>query len=310
MHYKIAAHITAYEDLVAVNQCISAIKSQHYKIYEILIINNSYKKVIDVPKELNKNILVHNYHNNIGVAGATKVSIQHCLQRGYDFLWLFDQDSKPAPDTLEKLIKYYNYLTNKGHNIGIIAPLPVDIETGQKWQGIKFNQYKFTEVKNNTDKNKYYSCDAVITSGSLINLKAAKKVPLPKEELFIDAVDWDYCMQFRKQNYEVFLVKDILFPHRFGNSYQIKTIFKPQKITIYQYSPLRYFYICRNYTFLETRLALKNNLLYRSISRRLYFLIIMLGKIILYERNTTLLKVWACIRGTCDGFIGKLGKTW
>ncbi len=308
MPYNIAAYITAYKDIDSVKGCINCIQKQLLSVATIFIVDNSHKQLIKY--DVHPTIIINHQPDNIGISGGLNIAIKWAIGNNYDFLWAFDQDSKPLPDTLNQLIQYYNDLTNKGHNIGIIAPLPVDIKTGQTWNGIEFNRYKFTEVKNHTGKNEYYSCDAVITSGSLINLKAAKKVPLPKEELFIDAVDWDYCMQFRKHNYEVIVIQDIIFPHRFGNSYQIKTIFKPEKITIYQYSPLRYFYICRNYTFVETRLATQNNLLYKSISRRLYFLIIMMGKIILYERNNTWLKVWACIRGTYDGFIGKLGKTW
>ncbi len=304
--YKVAAYITAYQDLEALQNCILAIQNQFYPVQSIYIIDNSFQLLLQ--SNSSKNIIVNHYPENIGISGGLTIGLPWAIEQGYDFLWTFDQDSKPLPDVLEKLIYYYDFLEKQDNKIGIIAPLPVDCITGQKWHGIIFDKYRFIESPLSQETSNVYKCDAVITSGSLISLSVAKQIDYPEEGLFIDAVDWEYCLKFRKQNYYIYVVKDAILNHRFGSSRYLKSIFRKREITVYDYSPLRYYYMCRNHTYVETRLSQKY--LIRSIIRRFEFLFIISTKIFLFESNQKFLKIWACLKGTLDGFIGKLGKTW
>ena len=133
---------------------------------------------------------------------------------------------------------------------------------------------------------------------------------MPNEGLFIDAVDWDYCMKFRAKGYSIVVCTDAILKHNFGSYKSKPDNNKLVTNPIYCYSALRYYYMCRNHTYIETRLSKQNNYLHISIIYRIYSLIKKIAKVILYEQEQKILKVWACIRGTCDGFIGKLGKTW
>jgi rhamnosyltransferase len=310
MMYKVGAYITAYEDEDAVLRCINALKQQSYSIQEIFIVDNSLTPLKSLTLFQDPKITVESYSENIGIAEGLRKGIQRAIRQEFDFLWTFDQDSEPLPDTLEKLVHYYDLLTTNGMNLGVIGSLPVDCITGQVWHGIVFDKYRFVVAPNCEDSNDFYKCDAVITSGSLINLEVAKQVPLPEEGFFIDAVDWEYCMKFKKHGYDIFVVKSSILKHRFGNSRSARAIFRKRDVTIYNYSPLRYYYMCRNHTFVETRLAGEEKQIPRSVLRRLEFLVIMLVKIAFYEKSSMWLKVWACLRGTYDGFIGRLGKTW
>jgi len=303
MNYKIAGYITAYQEKQALQNCLEGIKKQSYPVQEIFIVDNSQEQLIPSTEQ----IIVDFHPENIGISGGLKIAVNWAKEKGYDFLWTFDQDSDPLPDTLEKLIIYYDKLTLQGLKIGVIGPLPIDRSTGQKLYGINFQKYKFVPFD---DENiDFYSCDAIITSGCLVSMEAAKNVELPREGLFIDSVDWDYCLNFKKQGYEVILVNKAILNHRFGGSYKVPSIIKRPTITIYNYSPLRYYYMCRNHTFIETRLAKQNKQLFLSIIYRILGFSRYVAKIVLYEDNK-IPKTWACVQGTYHGFIGKLGKTW
>ena len=306
--YKIAVYVTAYQDVEALQACIGAIQHQSYPVSFIYIVDNSPQPLLD--SKVSENIIINHHPENIGISGGLNIALKWAIQQEYDFLWTFDQDSQPLPDVLEKLVNSYATLVKQGERIGVIAPLPVDIVTGQKWHGIIFDKYQFVESPLSQEDANIYECDAVITSGSLVSLPAAKNTDLPDEGFFIDAVDWEYCLKFRNNDYKIYVVKDAILEHRFGNSRPPQTIFRKIKFTIYDYSPLRYYYICRNYTFVETRLVENQYYLARSILNRFKFIVIILIKIIFYEKSQISLKVWACFKGTYHGFIGKLGKTW
>jgi glycosyltransferase involved in cell wall biosynthesis len=148
----------------------------------------------------------------------------------------------------------------------------------------------------------------IATSGTLLNCCAAKQVRLPNESLFIDAVDFDYCIKLRKKNYKIFTVCNAKINHRFGNSKSIK-LFGRNKF-IYLYSPLRYFYVHRNHTYLETRLAKSHLFFIICTFYRLFKCLRKILVILSFEDSQKFLKIYACSKGTIDGLLGKLGKTW
>lgn len=309
LNYKVAAYITAYQDIEALESTINAIKKQCYLISEIFIIDNSEKQIIFENKD--KNILVEFHPENIGVDGGLNIAIKWAIDKKYDFLWLFDQDSQPAADSLKVLLAKYQDLSVKKYNVGIISPQILDINTSQEFPGYVFQDYKFVPKTGYAQAKDYYSCDGVITSGSLVNLSAAKSVGLPQNNLFLDAVDYAYCMKFRHLNYEIIVVKNTIFPHRLGNYSKVKDRLSKidNEILTFTCSPSRYYYACRNHTYFETRHSNKR-LLHFCIVYRLKCLIDMIIRVIRYEPDLVLLKVWACTFGTFDGFRGRLGKTW
>ncbi len=313
--YNVAAYITAFQDYEALNKCILCLKNQTHPIEKILIVDNS-------PKQLNSSALddegiVYQYYpNNIGISGGLEIAIKWSIKNNYDFLWTFDQDSEPSCDNLEKLLLYYDNLNSDDNSIGIIAPLSIDIQSQQELEGAFWGKYQFVRasIYKNRDlrgfyQKDFYDCDIVITSGSLVNLKVAEKVKLPNRDLFIDSVDWDYCMNFREKGFRVVVVTQAVMYHNFGNYLKDHQAGNSQ-IPIYNYSALRYFYTCRNHTFIESRLAYQDKHLWLSIAFRFKALLKKIIKIILYEDDNKIIKLWACLTGTFDGFIGKLGKTW
>ncbi|BAZ68731.1 MAG: glycosyltransferase family 2 protein [Pelatocladus maniniholoensis HA4357-MV3] len=307
-NYKIAVYITAYQEKEALQKTITAITKQSSPIEKIFIVDNSKSQII--ANNHQENIIVDFHPENIGVAGGLKIAVSWAIQKGYDFLWLFDQDSEPDDDVLEKLLTNYQDLS-QNQNIGIIAPAIFDINTKQEFPGYIFSDYKLAPIPGLAKIKNIYQCDAVITSGSLININAAKYVELPRVDLFLDAVDYAYCMNFRKKEYKIIVIKNAMMKHRIGNYSQVKDRFKKYTNTFSTFicSPSRYYYACRNHTFFETRLVQKK-FLYRSIAYRIKILLTMMERIIRYEPDSVLIKLWACIVGTFDGFRGKLGKTW
>jgi rhamnosyltransferase len=314
--YKIAAYITSYNDLNAVDRCITAIKQQTYLVESIYIIDNS-KECLKSSFLESDRVIFDARPDNIGIAAGIKVGIRWAINREYDFLWTFDQDSEPLPDALEKLVDCYQELIEKNKPVGIVAPLSIDVDSGAELLGAIFNKYRFINADSFSDPRKFYTqknyeCDIVITSGSLVSLQAAKDVELPNEGLFIDAVDWDYCMKFREKEYSIVVVTDAVMKHDFGTYLKNRSISKSNysSVPVYTYSPLRYYYMCRNHTFIEGYLARSTGYYFSSVAHRFKSLMKTIAIILAYESDQKLLKTWACLSGTYDGLLGKLGKTW
>jgi rhamnosyltransferase len=304
--YRIAALITAYENVDAVLRCISSLHQQSYSIEKILIVDNS--KFTPVPHSLNHNNIIVNYNpENIGVSGSLSIGIKWAVEQKYDFLWTFDQDSQPNINCLELLLDAHEKLAQQDQDVGIVAPLPIDSFTNYKLHGLRFDRYKFIPL--GVSFQEMYDCDAVITSGSLINLKTAYYVELPNTQLFIDAVDWEYCLNLRKHKLKVYLVPSAILNHQYAQSINVKLPFINQILLIHNYSPLRRYYICRNHTYVEMKFS-TSPYLFRLFLHRINYLLKTSLKIIFYESDQKNLKLWACFIGTIDGFLGRLDRRW
>jgi rhamnosyltransferase len=303
--YKIAAYITAYEDPKAVMNCINAIMSQSVVVEKLLILDNSSKQpLLNLANQ--SNICIKFHPENIGIGTGLTWAITCSSEEKYDFLWTFDQDSTPDKDCLKHLLYAYENLKYTHDSIGIIAPTAIDYRSNNKIPGALFYRDCFIPYQPKNDE-KYYACDAPITSGSLIFLPSAEKVVPPRADLFIDGIDLDYGLRLKQNGFHNFIVTTALMQHNFGNPMKIKFLHKERYLQIY--SPLRHYYICRNHTYLETRYA-QGGYRITSIMRRLKYMLSSILWIMLYDFDKKQLKLWACLLGTYHGFQGKLGKIW
>lgn len=302
--YQVAAYITVYEDLHAVQHCLRGLEKQTYLVKEVIIVDNSAEHPLQLSSLITKlPIVLKAFPNNLGVAGGLRVALQWAFDQGYDFLWTFDQDSIPAPDCLERLLESYQTFHSKTYPLGIVAPTALDVRTQTIITAANFQKDQFIGY-HPIDPTTSYECDAPITSGSLISLVAAQRVfsTSPMASLFIDGVDLEYGMTLKKKGYHHLIVTQAKLYHCFGNPLTIQWLGREKKI--YQYSPIRHYYICRNYTYLALRYSRRKHW-FSAIRRRLSYLIKTSIVISLFDPKKKLMKIGACWLGTFEGLLGE-----
>ena len=304
---NVAAYITAYEDANALNACLAALRSQSYPLKQILIVDNSLQPLhLAEPHQSDERVFIWHHPENIGIAGGMALAMPWAVQHGHDFLWTFDQDSAPAPDCLEKLLDAYTKLATEADAIGMMAPTAIDARTGQTVKPSLFLGDRFRGFEP-VSPIAPYECDAPITSGALVWLKTLDRVESPEVGLFIDGIDLDYGLRLRQAGFHNWVVPDAKMYHRFGVPFQAELCGRKKVFQLY--TPLRYYYICRNHTYLELRHS-KGWYRFTCCLRRIKFLLLTLLKILAFDGGSKWQKAIACLRGTYDGFLGKLGKTW
>lgn len=303
----VAAYITAYEDEIALNECVAALRSQTYPIQHILIVDNSPRSLeLSDANQADPCIEIWHYPENIGIAGGMSLAIEWSVQYKYDFLWTFDQDSAPASDCLENLLQAYSELATEDYAIGMMAPTAIDARTRQIVKPSLFLGDRFRGFLPD-NPTAPYECDAPITSGALVWLKTVDRVEPPDTGLFIDGIDLDYGLRLRQAGFHNLVVPGATMYHRFGVPFQVELLGKKKAFQLY--APLRYYYICRNHTYLELQHS-KGWYRFTCSLRRMKFLAMTLLKIVAFDSGSKHQKAIACIIGTYHGFAGKLGKIW
>lgn len=263
---------------------VQNISSYINDVDQLIIWENTPKDKINYNKEKllginpNKIIFVGN-GINVGIGKALNYAANFAINYSYTHLITFDQDSFFDSSMLKK---YKNFITEvKDNNIGCYG---VNLIFPDGNLDFKSN--------NNIEYVKY-----CITSGCIIPVETFQKGCFFDEQLFIDAVDIEYCFRLKKKyGLQTIVFPSVIMKHAIG--YPIKTIFG---FNASAYSAFRTYYLVRNqiyilrkysnfYTFKE-KFGIINN----YILKRLFILIF-------YETDK-FSKLKALIKGCKDGLL-------
>lgn len=161
---------------------------------------------------------------NRGQAAALNQGVQKACDQGYAWALLFDQDTVPWTTTVEKLVRAYQEFPDKQHLavIGCNRFLKSPAAGGSWW----------TKAK------------TVITSGSLVSLKAVHVVGNFREDFFIDGVDFEFCLRARSRGFAVVEILEPIMTHSIGNPKPARLLWIKGRTANHQ--PWRWYYMARN----------------------------------------------------------------
>ncbi|QIR75389.1 glycosyltransferase family 2 protein [Sulfurospirillum diekertiae] len=231
-----------------------------------------------------KNLVYINNNGNQGIAHALNVGAKLAIKDGASWLLTMDQDSRFEGNNLENLIQCTLHCDIT--SIGIVSPVHVLEHSINKPVQIQ----KVSEIFD------------VMTSGNLLNLHIYQKIGEFINELFIDAVDQEYCLRLRHNHYKILLCEFALLEHCLGDLREIKLGFK--SIRYSNHSPIRRYYITRNRLYLLQKYFWEFPLFGLKIIKWIIFEWI---KIIVLEKDK-IAKNKATLEGIRDFLRGKYGK--
>lgn len=153
-------------------------------------------------------------HENAGGAGGFHEGVKRAYEKGYDWLWLMDDDAEPKEDALEKLSDFFS-----NEKISALAS-SVMLPNGEIYlntRGIIDFKNIFPLIQKPLQKEKYQNLveniDMASFVGILISRKAVEKIGFPKKEFFIHHDDVEYCIRLRKVG-NIFLVPSSVIIHK------------------------------------------------------------------------------------------------
>jgi GT2 family glycosyltransferase len=290
--FSIASVTVVYNGVEVLQRHLESLKGQSRQLDEIVIIDNaSTDGTRDLLASKYPEVTVIELSSNSGVGGGLAAGLSYAaLQQRHDWIWLFDQDSVPAPDCLERLLSGFQQIGGKGQNIGVLAPTCVNRETGMTYPGLSWHGQHFAPAREATDQPVTF-VDMVITSGSLMRLEAIEAAGLPRADFFMDFVDYEHCLRIRRHGFQVAVIRDSILDHSIGapTTFNILGRTKPWA----DHVPWREYYMARNETFTmweySPKLATTSFVLYRLVQHALG--IVFFGK-----------QKWCCLRMMWRGF--------
>jgi len=196
---KIVAVVVTYNRKHLLKECLDALLSQTRPLDSIIVIDNA--STDGTPEFLRENGYLDNpkidyvrLPENTGGAGGFYEGVKRGYEKGYDWLWLMDDDGKPLKDNLELLLKIAKEKNLKCINCILISDL--------KEKTLSFGDKKFKKL-DDLPNHPSFKDDILWNiagpfNGGMIHRKVIEVVGYPNKDFFIYGDDVDYFLRIKK----------------------------------------------------------------------------------------------------------------
>lgn len=225
---------------------------------------------------------------NLGIATALNIGVKWAQSEGYDWVALFDQDSTPPPAFIDTMLRAYDTSCRRDR-IALLVPRYIDSRRGIPLSATY------------TDNG---SLQVAMTSGSLMPISIVCQEGWFEDRLFIEVVDYEYCLRLRSSGYLVEECTEAVLRHAPAN-FTVCRLNGLRLFSTSNYSAGRRYYRGRNTVWMIRKYWIRYPTFFlRMLSDSLKDVV----KILLAE-NDKRRKVYHMVLGVRDGLLGKMGKT-
>ncbi len=275
-------------------------------IDEILLVDNdSQDGALD--RDFPEKVSILKPPENLGTAGGVAFGWDYAIERGYDWVWVMDDDSEAQKDALEKLIELNESLPSDiREEVGFLGSLPLYHPDLLPKHGGVFSSKGMVDIQPDAEAE-FYPCDINIWSGSLYRMKVVREIGLPSKDYFMDWGEFEYCHRVKQAGYKGFIHQKSVIHHNIGGpSLKISTQkLGPMKLYAIEFPPLRCYYMMRNMIYFS---------LYDNRCKWFVTLTRNVMKIAKLKANFMIRPInhgphiSACFRGLWDGLTGKIHR--
>jgi rhamnosyltransferase len=253
----------------------------------------------DVPR-----LTVRKLPENIGVAAAYNLGLQHAQALRADWLWIFDQDSVCSKGLLERLLGRARSLENQGARVGALFPcvrsqrFPEHIHFPYDWTGVTLRLSDRARNATADPADPLVPVDSSISSGTLYKVAALANIGGFRADYFIDFVDHECHLRLGQAGWSLWWDPGALLFHNLGALQQ-----GPNGALWSEHPPYRYYYMARNMFEGLRRLGGKS-----AVSRFLRHDVLNHIRLIFRHGTRPYTAVWYILKGLTHGLRGKFGR--
>ena len=212
---KIDILMTIHNGDKYLTQTINSLKSQKFKKWNLIIINNyssnNTSKLLNKISKSSKKIKVLNTKKLLTRPAVLNYGLRFCKK---DYVGILDADDLVSPYWLKEAIDTINH--NK--NFGIIVGNYISINEKNK----KIKKKNFFNFKQGVINNALTYTFPCAHSGSIFNTKIIKKFKYPYDEDLLTGHDWRLFLKISFLNKVLFINKDWVYWRRYSESVSAK----------------------------------------------------------------------------------------
>lgn len=194
-------------------ECLDALKECTYSDLTLIVVDNgSTNDSVARIGAAHPDTLLLQSGANLGFAGGNNIGIRYALAHGAEYVWLLNNDTKPAPDALSALVA--KALTDTG--IGAVGSVCYDADapsTIQAWAGARVNLW-IGYVRNSTVPHGDDWFHALYGASMLVSSTAIQDAGLLDEGFFLYWEETEFCLRLRKRGWRIAAAPDSHVLHK------------------------------------------------------------------------------------------------
>ncbi len=233
---------------------------------------------------------------NVGGAGGFNAGMRWGYERGFEHLWLMDDDGVPQSDCLQKLLEVEERPSVR---------VPIQRDSGGRLYGISAWRDRNVDVTEEIVSGGIPAVGRYMFSfvGPLIPRAVVDQVGYPNAEFFIWFDDYEYSLRIiDRTSIPVVALTDTTFHHDMGERSRVVRFLGKTSVRS-DVAPWKIYYGIRNplYTLTRQRKKPKELLLFGVVNARLMLMDAVYGP-------DRWLRIRMRMLGAADGVLGRLGK--
>jgi GT2 family glycosyltransferase len=227
---QVCAVVVTYNRKALLLECLNALLAQTYSVARILLIDNaSTDGTADLlrEKEYLDNSLIEYLHmpTNTGGAGGFHEGIKWAYKKGFEWIWVMDDDTIPEPNALSELFVAYGRF-DKGQQPSLLASkviwLDGSLHTMNMLEAKTRDFAKLALAAQNSTLSVRYSTFV----STLLHRTIVEKYGLPISDYFIWGDDIEYTARILRNEFGVFVPASLVL-HKTVNQHTWRD--KPEK---------------------------------------------------------------------------------
>ncbi len=238
----IAAIVVTYNRKDLLTECMEHLLGQTRKVDSIIVIDNASTddtgKLFETGAVFDKdNVDYRLMSENLGGAGGFYEGVRYAYHKGFDWIWIMDDDTIPDTDALEAFCNAMKYLPE---NVSYLASavygmngeaMNVPVPDSRPSDSGYPDWYRYS------DKGLIKILNATFVS-IMVSSAAVKKVGLPYKKFFIWGDDKEYTLRLTKYYGPAFMVGDsrVLHKRKIVKPISIKYEDDPKRIDQFYYN--------------------------------------------------------------------------
>lgn len=183
-------------------ECLDSLKTSAYPNLTIVVVDNGStdESVVRI-RTAHPDVFLLESAENVGFAGGNNIGIRYALAHNADYIWLLNNDTKPAPDALDALVT--KGLSDK--RMGAIASICYYADapsTVQAWAGSRVNLWiGYSNLSKLPHRDDWF--DSLNGTSILVSRGAFEDVGLLDEGFFVYWEDTEFCLRLRQKGWRI-----------------------------------------------------------------------------------------------------------
>ena len=200
--------VTAWNQIDKTIPCLESVLAQTYGNLSVLLVNNnSTDDTVEQVSSKFPQVDILDLPKNLGPTGGYNAGFRQALGKGFDYIFLLNNDTLLAPDCVEKLIEE----AQTSPEIGLVMPkIYYAFEPQRIWSvGGWANPWNLEIVRpgdNQIDKGQWdkpTDIDDAPFCAVLLTRKILEDVGLPDEGFFLYYEDLDFCRRAKLNGFRL-----------------------------------------------------------------------------------------------------------